>query len=121
MREQDMGQNFIPTTIGWKLATLLAVVAGSLALGASFYAGKQVGSSKPPTVIRMPPRILPMPVQVDSTEITSQDGEDSSSQASPPDVPVQPRPNRFKQIPVPGSLEKRSLGTDTKKSEMDNT
>jgi hypothetical protein len=116
-----MAQNIIAQTIGWKLATVLAVVGGGLALGGSFYVGKQVGSSGPPTVIRLPPRMLPMPVPMDPTEITSQDGDDSSSQASPPDVPVQPRPNRLKRIPVPGSVEKRSLGPDAKKSGTDKT
>jgi hypothetical protein len=101
-----MRQSLIATTIGWKLATVLAVAGGGLALGGSFYVDKQVGSSGPPTVVRLPARVLPMPVSMDPTEMTSQDGEDSSSKVSPKtDLPVQPRPNRLKRIPVPGSLE----------------
>jgi hypothetical protein len=115
-----MGQNFITTTLGWKLATLLAVLGGGLALGGSFYAGKQVGSSKPPTVIRLPPRLMPVPVNIDQVEVGLPEAEISRPQTSPAMDP-QARPSRFrKNLPVPAP-EKRSQAADALQSGNDKT
>ncbi len=109
----------IATTISWKLVTVLAVVGGGLALSGSYYVGKQVGSSRPPTVIRLPPRMMPMPPPAAATW---EPGEADSSQVSPgTNPPGQPRPNKMKRIPTPNISETRSLGTDAKESATDKT
>ncbi len=112
-----MKQVISAQAISWQTWTLLAVAGGSLALGGSFYAGKWVGSSRPPTVIRMPPRLMPIPVGLDTEEVTMQQGE-----ALPATEPaLQSRPNRMKRIPLPGPVQKRSMTTDAQKSATDDT
>jgi hypothetical protein len=77
--------------ISWKVWTLGVVIGGAGALGGSFYAGKYVGS-QPPTVIRVPPRRVPIPVGVENMPVLQ--GE---AQASPTTSPASgSRPNRFK-------------------------
>jgi hypothetical protein len=93
-----------PNEISWKVWTLVAVIGGAGALGGSFYAGKYVGSSQPPTVVRLPPRMMPIPARADLANMPSSQAEAPASSAK------ESRGNRFKAVPRPASLDERSMG-----------
>jgi hypothetical protein len=60
---------------------------------------------------------MPIPVRLNSEEITMQQGE--ALPATEPDL--QSRPNRMKRIPIPDTVQKRSMGKDAQQSETDDT